>query len=206
MQAISISTNSTPSITEQARRQQIVQAAVASIADVGYGKTSFARIAERAGLSSTGLISYHFRGKRQLDAAIAAFVLEDLGAWMYQHMSGAADPPAALESYIRSLIGYMQERPSHLAAFADLVLHGALEWESGDQTQATSALVDILRQGHKSGQFRPFDVDVMANTIQRSLDGIPFLQRANPDLDLDAYAAELVELFRRATMAGEVTA
>ncbi len=188
-------------ITEQARRQQIVQAAIACIAEFGYGKTSFARIAERAGLSSTGLISYHFRGKRQLDAAIAAFVLEDLGQWMYQHMVGSADPAAALESYIRSLIGYMQERPRHLAAFADLVLHGALEWGSGDQEQATSALEDILRQGQETGLFRAFDVSIMAATIQRSLDGIPLLQRGMPDLDLDFHANELVDIFHRATRA-----
>lgn len=190
-------------VTEQARRQQIVQAAIACIAELGYGKASFARIAEQAGLSSTGLISYHFRGKQELTAAIAAYVLEDLSQWMYQHMVGAADPPAALNAYIRSLIGYMQERPSHLAAFADLVLHGALEWGSGEQEQATSALERILREGQEAGLFRPFDVDVMAATIQRSLDGIPLVQRVTPTLDLNVYADELVELFHRATMAGE---
>lgn len=204
MQA-NLATPTTLTITEQARRQQIVQAAIACISDVGYGKTSFARIAERAGLSSTGLISYHFRGKRQLDAAIAAFVLEDLGQWMYQQMAGVAGPVAALETYIRSLLIYMQERPGHLAALAELVLHGALAWDAGDQQEATSALEDILRQGQLAGVFRAFDVPIMANTIQRSLDGIPILQRATPGLDLDAYAAELVETFRRATMAGEGT-
>lgn len=45
-------------MTATARQAQIVAATVNVIADVGYGKTSFARIAERAGLSSPRLISY----------------------------------------------------------------------------------------------------------------------------------------------------
>ncbi|NED89278.1 hypothetical protein G3I76_55555 [Streptomyces sp. SID11233] len=41
----------------------------------------------------------------------------------------------------------------------------------------------------------------MATTIQRSIDGLPFLPRSEPDLDLASYAQELVELFDRATRA-----
>jgi TetR/AcrR family fatty acid metabolism transcriptional regulator len=40
--------------TESARRAQIVQAAIETIAEVGYARASYARIAEHAGLSSTG--------------------------------------------------------------------------------------------------------------------------------------------------------
>jgi hypothetical protein len=47
--------------------------------------------------------------------------------------------------------------------------------------------------------FRHFDVQVMATTIQRALDGIPLAQLTNPELDLDTYARELVELFTLAT-------
>jgi AcrR family transcriptional regulator len=38
------------SFTAQARRAQIVRAAIETIAELGYGQASFARIAERAGL------------------------------------------------------------------------------------------------------------------------------------------------------------
>jgi AcrR family transcriptional regulator len=37
-----------------------VRAAIATIADLGYRSAPFAQIAKRAGLSSTGLICYHF--------------------------------------------------------------------------------------------------------------------------------------------------
>jgi Bacterial regulatory proteins, tetR family len=45
---------------EAARRNQIVAAAIDTIAEVGYARASFARIAARAGISP-GLISYLYR-------------------------------------------------------------------------------------------------------------------------------------------------
>jgi TetR/AcrR family fatty acid metabolism transcriptional regulator len=47
---------------ETARRAQIAASAIDTIADVGFAGASFARIAERVGISG-GLISYHFAGK-----------------------------------------------------------------------------------------------------------------------------------------------
>jgi AcrR family transcriptional regulator len=58
--------------TESARRAQIVAAAIDVIADGGYASASFAAIARRAGLSSTGLISYHFASKEILRAGQSA--------------------------------------------------------------------------------------------------------------------------------------
>ena len=43
------------------------------LAELGYGATSFRRIADRAGLSSTGLISYHFKGKQELVDSVAGW-------------------------------------------------------------------------------------------------------------------------------------
>ena len=48
--------------TETARRAQIIAAAIDTIAELGYGQASLARIAETAG-TSKGVIIYHFGGK-----------------------------------------------------------------------------------------------------------------------------------------------
>jgi len=42
---------------------------------------------------------------------------------------------------------------------------------------------------------------VMATLIQRAVDGLPFLLAARPDLDVAAYAAEVVTTFGLATRA-----
>ena len=68
--------------TERARRAQIVDAAIETIAELGYARASFAQIARRAALSSTGLISYHFAGKDELIAEVIASIYSTIGAFM----------------------------------------------------------------------------------------------------------------------------
>ena len=57
--------------TETARRAQIVAAAIDTIAELGYGQASLARIAETAG-TSKGVILYHFGGKDELIRELVA--------------------------------------------------------------------------------------------------------------------------------------
>jgi AcrR family transcriptional regulator len=190
-----------PTVTEQARRSQIIAAAIETIAEVGYPKTSFAQIAKRAELSSTGLISYHFAGKHELNGAIVAHIYERLSHHMHAAMANATDPLAALHAYIRGMVGYMSIAPNDLRALMGIVLHGGIEWDATAEREATSPLAEILANGQHLGVFRDFNITVMATTIQRSLDGIPLAQQTNPSLDLDTYARELVELFTRAIRA-----
>ena len=93
--------------TEAGRRAQIVAAAIETIADVGYANASFARIARRAGLSSTGLISYHFAGKSDLMAQVAQETFAAIGEHMAARMSGASGPAQALEAYIRGITEFI---------------------------------------------------------------------------------------------------
>ncbi|HYH11185.1 MAG TPA: TetR/AcrR family transcriptional regulator [Thermomicrobiales bacterium] len=188
-----------PSLTEQVRRAQIIAAAIDSIAELGYPKASFAQIAKRAGLSSTGLISYHFKARKNLDWAIVEEIYGRLSSHMGSAMDGIDDPRAALVAYIEGLIGFMKVDPHALQAMMSIVLHGGFEYDASDERESTAGIADILRWGQAEGMFRDFDVRVMATTIQRALDGIPLAQAANPDINLDTWSRELVELFRLAT-------
>jgi AcrR family transcriptional regulator len=188
-----------PTFIEQARRAQIVAAAIETIAEVGYPKASFAKIARRAGLSSTGLISYHFTARKNLDWAVVEEISGRLARHMGEAMAAPASPQAALVAYIEGLIGFMKADPHALQAMMSIVLHGSFAYDGDVEREATAGIADVLRWGQAEGVFRDFDVTVMATTIQRSLDGIPLAQAASPGLNLDIYARELVELFTRAT-------
>jgi AcrR family transcriptional regulator len=201
MQAVPERKRARPSITEQARQAQIVAATIETIAEAGYPKASFAQIAKRAGLSSTGLISYHFKRKQDLDQAVVIEIYDRLSRHMTAAMADVPGPQAALVAYIEGLIGFMQADPPALRAMMGIVLNGAVAWDGDAEREATSGIGEILQWGQAEGVFRAFDVTVMATTIQRALDGIPLAQAANPDIDLDVYARELVELFTRATQA-----
>ncbi|MGH2533276.1 MAG: TetR/AcrR family transcriptional regulator [Thermomicrobiales bacterium] len=188
-----------PTLTEQARRAQIIAAAIVSIAELGYARTSFAQIAKRAGLSSTGLISYHFASKTDLDGEIVKEIYGRIARHMSEAMADIPDPQTALVAYIEGLIGFMKTQPFALQAMVGIVMHGGGAYDADSERESVSGIGEILRWGQAEGVFRAFDVQVMATTIQRSLDGIPLAQSTNPDLDLDTYARELVELFTLAT-------
>lgn len=193
--------NTQPSLTEQARRAQIVAAAIETIAELGYPRASFAQIAKRAGLSSTGLISYHFASKKDLDWAVVTEIYSRLQAHMTDAMTGISGPQAALVAYIEGLIDFMRRDPDALRAMAGVVMHGSVSYDAGSEIAATEGISGILTWGQREGVFRDFDVQVMATTIQRSLDGIPLAQAVDEHLDLDTYTRELVTLFTLATQA-----
>lgn len=185
--------------TEEVRRAQIVAAAIDTIAELGYGQASFAQIARRAGLSSTGLISYHFAGKSDLITQVAQETFEAIGAHMASRMATATTPAEALEDYIRASVEFVAGHRRQMKALLEIFMHGGFSYEPGTELVVLSPVEDTLRAGQVAGEFREFDVRVMAAVIQRSIDGLPFLLETHPDIDLGAYAAELVATFHLAT-------
>ncbi|GAB3067934.1 TetR family transcriptional regulator [Intrasporangium mesophilum] len=186
-------------MTQRARREQIVDAAVATIAERGLAGASFARIAERAGLSSVGLISYHFDGRADLLAQIVEDYVRDISAWTGQRMSAARSPAQALETYVRANVAFIADHPERMRALTAIFLGGGFQYDAKDEAAAVSPLEQILRDGQEAGEFRDFDVVVMAALVQRAVDGLPFLLQSGPDLDPAGYADEVVMVFRLAT-------
>ncbi|HWM38382.1 MAG TPA: TetR/AcrR family transcriptional regulator [Streptomyces sp.] len=209
----------------EARRAQIIAATIGTIAALGYRRTTFARIAERGGLSSTRLISYHFAGKDELVKAVVADVYASIDRFLAER---ASEEPASrpirqprgepsrpftgsasdeLRAYIAGVVAFVDGHRTRMRALQSIF--AALHDEEGNEAAYDGAtdrgvlahVQEILRRGQASGEFRTFDTFVMAATVQRSLGGLPLLLQTKPDLDLPAYADELVTLFGLATRA-----
>lgn len=187
--------------TEVARRAQIVEAAIDTIAAGGYARASFTRIAKRAGLSSTGLISYHFAGRAELIGEVVAKVVGDIGASMAERMSVVDEPAAALRIYIEGNIEFIDAHRAEMKALLEIFVNGAFEYDTATDDVVVSPIEDILRAGQANGTFRNFDPKVMATLVQRSIEGLPFLLEREPHLDVAAYAAEVTTVFDLATRA-----
>lgn len=194
-----------PSVASEARRRQILDAAVATIAADGLAKASFAAIADRAGLSSVGLISYHFAGRDELIGQIVADYYASIAAHMQARMIGIGSPAAALDAYIAGVIDYIGTHPAEMKALTEIFLRGAMNHGRAEDDAATGPLEEILLAGQRAGEFRQFDVPIMAALIQRAVDGLPFLLASRPELEArsfaDSYAAEVLTSFRLATRA-----
>lgn len=182
-------------VTVAARRAQILAATVEVLAEVGYRQASFARIVERAGLSSTRMISYHFAGKDELMNAVVADVVGSIGQFMDQRMRGVGTAAGLLRAYIEGVVAYISAHRARMKALLEILLNGGMPAEVTESRGAVSHLEAILRQGQQAGEFRDFDPVVVATAIQRAVEGLPFLLAADPALDCAAYARELVTLF-----------
>ncbi|TVT23727.1 TetR family transcriptional regulator [Amycolatopsis acidiphila] len=177
-------------------------AAIEVIAEVGYPQASFARIAERARLSSTRLISYHFAGKKELIEEVVAQLYREIGGHMSERVSAAATPLAALHAYIEGYVEFVAGHRTQMKALLSIFLNGALEFDPAEQEAVVLSPVEqILRDGQAAGAFRQCDLRVAAAAVQRSLDGIPLMLESHPDLDLETCARELVTLFDHALCA-----
>lgn len=212
-----------PTAATAARRAQIIAATIETIAELGYARTTFARIAEHGGLSSTRLISYHFASKDELMKAVVGEVYGSIDRFMAERagvepasrpIRQPSDLPASrpsgsatdeLRAYITGVVAFIDGHRTRMQAL--LSIFAALHDEEGNRASydvdtergVLGHIQDILQRGQASGEFREFDTLVLASTIQRSLDGLPFLLQTEPTLDPPAYAAELVTLFGLAT-------
>jgi AcrR family transcriptional regulator len=195
------------SFIENARRAQIVDAAIQTIAEVGYGQASFARIAKRAGLSSTGLISYHFANKDELISQVASETQAAIGQFVGQRVQVQTTASGMLRAYIEAVVEFIAAHGTQMQALLQIFLNfrpegGGRSYDTTTEQTVLSPVESILRHGQLGGEFRQFDPRVMAFTIQRAVDGLPFLLETYPDTDLESYARELVTLFDLATRIG----
>jgi len=190
------------SFIEQARRAQIIDCAIDAIAELGFAQASLAQIAKRAGVSA-GVILYYFAGKDELIRAVVRHVFAKGVELITPAVNAEETPRDALRVFIRANVDFFAHYPNYGRAVMNITRSGAAERAfdpSFDQPRETGFRA-ILEWGQRTGAFRAFSADVMATSIIEALDIIPKRHAADPDLDLAAYASELVELFDHATRA-----
>lgn len=185
----------------QARRDQIVAATLTVLAREGYAQTSFKRIVEEAGLSSTRLISYHFDGKEDLLLAVLRTVAERGAAAMSAAMAAETTWPGRLAAYIRANLEFLGGDPDYAPALAEII-HNLRAWRSGpgeDGDIAVRVLAGLLTEGQDAGEFGAFDPVVMAVAIRASIDAVALRLASHPGLDLAHHIDELLAIYRAAT-------
>src|SRR5258707_12264955 len=105
------------------RRTQIIEAAIGQLAEHGDSGATFARIVEAGGLSSPGLISYHFADRAELLESVYRYVAELRHAAKDRALAGVTDPVDRLRTALRADTGFFAARPEILAAVVE-AFHG----------------------------------------------------------------------------------
>ncbi|MDG4829223.1 TetR/AcrR family transcriptional regulator [Solwaraspora sp. WMMD1047] len=188
-------------LTEQARRAQLIRVTIDLVAAHGYAGTSLARIAEAAEISKAAVL-YHFPSKDAVVRAAYGTVIEQLTA----RVGGAVEPhtgAAALRAYIHSLIAYLRGSPAH----ARMIIE-AISAESGvtdspnapSRWQSVAALIDGAKA---AGDYRAEPASrITAVIINGAIDAVVAEQLADPGFDSARAAAAIVDLVDRALAVG----
>ncbi|MFC9236298.1 TetR/AcrR family transcriptional regulator [Streptomyces decoyicus] len=204
MSAKRVSEQGGRTFTEEARRAQIVRAAIDTVAEHGYPNTSFSKIAQRAGLSSTGMISYYFAGKAELFDEVVSTVLRAAEEFVGPRVQHEQTYRAKLRVYIESNLDFMAKYPGHTLALAEIILgtrdRGNLPVGALNQATASiDALVDCLDKGLAAGEFADVEPRVMAVAIRGAIDNTLRHHMLTPGVDLETYGRQLADIFDRAT-------
>ena len=202
-----IGQESTRTFTETARRAQIVAAAIDTIAELGYGQASLARIAETAG-TSKGVIIYHFGGKDELMRELVAEVVARGVAYMEPQIDAEPTGAGKLRAYLESNLAFMGENRNHMVAIFEIALNaraadGSRLYDVSVQDAGVAALEQLLAYFQGTGEFRAgFDPHVMAMAIRAAINAVPAQLARDPALDVAHHAREIADLFHIATRPG----
>jgi AcrR family transcriptional regulator len=194
--------------TETARRAQIVAAAIDTIAELGYGQASLARIAKTAG-TSKGVIIYHFGGKDELIRELVAEVVAGGVAYMEPRIEAEPTGAGKLRAYIESNLAFMRQNRNHMVAIFEIALNaraadGSRLYDVSVQDAGVAALQQLLAYFQGTGEFRAgFDPHVMAMAIRAAINAVPAQLARGSALDVGHHARELADLFHVATRPGE---
>jgi AcrR family transcriptional regulator len=191
-----------PTFIETARRAQIAAAAIDTIAEVGYAAASFARIAERLGISR-GLISYHFAGKDDLMKQIIREAAEQAIAYIRPRVLAESTGPGVLRAYIESNLAFMRDHRNNVIAMIEIARSAeGRRIHSGDPAviNAVGALEHVLSGLQTAGQLRPdFNPQVMAIAIRAAIEAASPRLAVDPEFDIDNYASQIITIFDLAT-------
>ncbi|WP_158726597.1 TetR/AcrR family transcriptional regulator [Tomitella fengzijianii] len=183
-----------------ARRRQLVECAIEVIAEVGLARASTVRIARRAGVSR-GVLTYHFRDRGELIDQVIARVYELGAETLEPSLRVTTTPREFLLAFIGSSVEFYAAYPRHVAAlhavFAGFEDDAPTRGGDRRHIRELDRLGELLFEGQTRGEFRDFNVDVMARTIRQALDGA--LAHVVAGRPAQPYAAELQALFDAAT-------
>nr|AEA72264.1 putative TetR/AcrR family transcriptional regulator [uncultured bacterium] len=197
------------SFTEAARRAQIVDCAIAVLAEFGYSRASLARIAERAGVSKSA-IPYYFGGKDELMRQVVIDVYTKGAQFIIPCIQAESTARGMLRASIEANIEYIAEHREAIVAATEVISNlrkpdGTLYFDAAADEVNVEGIVWILNNGQKDGEFREFDTRVLAMTIRAAIDRAAQHLATGREPDWKTYADELTAAFDRATRSSKLS-
>ena len=190
------------SFIAEARRIQIVDAAIKTLDEIGYIQASLAQIAKRAGIS-TALISYHFADKDDLMNHVLVNLLEGSTSYILEIVRQHDTPQEKLDAFIAASLAYQGTHPAHNTALLEIIFNARTPekipyYKLGDDEEEPllQELGQILQDGQAQRVFGLFNIDVMSSLIQGAIGEYMLSTAVTKKVDLETYSSELIRIVR----------
>jgi AcrR family transcriptional regulator len=163
-----------------ARREQILQAAIACFSRKGYHLTTMDDIVAESGMSK-GSLYWHYKSKKDILISVAEWYFNQM---MGEMMGMVQQAPTATEQ-IRTLSSLFVEMMDIEETLLNVFFDFYAETRHDEEVTAAvremmtpfiDAIADIIADGVDSGEFRPVDARNVAVTYMAAGDGL-FLYR-----------------------------
>ncbi len=187
------------SFIEEARRRQIVEVAIQTIAERGSAQTTLAEIAKLAGISK-GLISYHFEGKDELIREVLAALVQGPAAYIKPRVDAAPTAGEKLRAYVEAFFHFLEANRSAYLAFVELWCSeggsaARARFDKEAYEPARHYLSHIIEAGRATGEFRAVPTRTMASVVQAALDGVMVQWVFEPEaVDLAACRTQILDM------------
>lgn len=190
------------SLGGRARQTQLVDCAVQSLAQVGFGGTSIGEVARRAGVSK-GVVTYHFGNKDTLLRHVVATLYERASERIAARVNGADTALSALEGYIEAHLGFVAEHVTHVRAVMEIAANyrspdGGPALSGADIDPVVAHLRELIEQGQNNGEFATVDAGVLATIIRAAIDTAAARGATDAKFDATLFSQELTLIVRRA--------
>lgn len=194
-----------PTFIEEARRHQIIEAAIDTVAEVGFAKASLAEIAKAADISKA-VIPYYFGSKDELIEQTLGSLYAGSDAYVGDRVAVHETAFGKLRAYITAQLGYARDHRRNAVADWELMssfdsAEAKRKFNSTTYDPIRQRMAELLRRGQEGGEFRAFPVETVASVILGTLDGIILQWTWDEEaVDLDACCQEtlnMVEPFLR---------
>ncbi|KAB2591795.1 TetR family transcriptional regulator [Streptomyces arboris] len=184
-------------LTEQARRAQLIAVTIEQVAARGYAGTTLASIAAAAGITKAAVF-YHFESKDSLiDAAyshVITVLTDEVAAQI--RSAEAADGPAV---YTRSMIRHFHEHPQHTRMIVEAADRDGAHYEPETRWGPLAQLIDAAARERGAPAVDPRTLAIITGG---AIDAIVSEGLHDPTFDTVRAAARLTDLIDMALAPG----
>ncbi|MGO1509768.1 MAG: TetR/AcrR family transcriptional regulator [Actinomycetaceae bacterium] len=190
--------------TGAARRRQILAAAITTVNEVGYPRTSLAEVARRAGVAKSAIV-YYFGSRDALLLHVLGEVFGALDASLEQAVAAHDEPVARLRAYVEAYLAHLDTHRAEITAGVEIAVNhrdpsGTPFYLTGGEDDA-ALLRGILRDGMAAGSLRRMPLDVAATLVEHVVDVPTTTLQRDLDADLGPLLPEITAMVLRGLVA-----